>query len=275
MSLYHPQNIEELIQAAKIHLGEGVIQINTSEQQDVLAAKKAISMYTDYHYDATERVFISQEITAADMENNYINTAPNVHNVTRVLGVNKIPNLFGRGVGHGGGSNGTSYSTHAFGSSSGISGGGAVAAAQALTTYYLSEAHRTFFNSIIFPNIGIDWNAGSKRIRFLGNIRQVLGCSKSAVVYEARVVNENLQFDCEQPEGEGSCFYDNEWLIEYTAAQIQKMWGQNLSKFSNINIASGFDFNGEQILQGAQENIEKLEEQLFSRYTLPAMMIIG
>ena len=273
MSVFQPENIEEMIEKAKIQLGYGAIDINVTEAQELVAAQKAVQMFCDYHYDATERVFVSQEITDEDIANNYVETPKNVWNVIRILGSNRFPSIYGNNVGcYCKGTNSISSIGHynSMNDLKGIYGNN-----QALITYYLESAHRSYFNSIIYPNLPVDWNRGSKRIRFLGNIEQAISCNKNHLVYEAYIVNENLCFGCENPAGSGGCFWENEWLTEYTAARIQLIWGRNLTKFQGIQVGTGLEFNGDAILQSAKEDIERLEQELFDRYSLPAMMVIG
>ena len=55
---------------------------------------------------------------------------------------------------------------------------------------------------------------------------------------------------------------------------IKKQWGQNLSKFNEVQLLGGVTMNGEQIYTQAQEDITRLEEQI-QNMQYPDMIIKG
>lgn len=69
--------------------------------------------------------------------------------------------------------------------------------------------------------------------------------------------------------------WNNLWLKEYTTALFKKQWGQNLTKFNNVQLPGGVTLNGDKIFQDALVEIEKLEEKLRSTYELPPLDLIG
>jgi len=69
--------------------------------------------------------------------------------------------------------------------------------------------------------------------------------------------------------------WDDIFLKRYCTQLIKKQWGANLSKFQGIQMLGGVQMNGEQIYLQAQEEINKLEEQIQLAYELPPMHQIG
>ena len=65
------------------------------------------------------------------------------------------------------------------------------------------------------------------------------------------------------------------WLQNYATAKIKYQWGSNLTKFSNMSLPGGVQFNGEKILNDAQEEIQKMEQEMISSYSLPVSDMIG
>jgi hypothetical protein len=65
------------------------------------------------------------------------------------------------------------------------------------------------------------------------------------------------------------------WLIAYVTALIKKQWGQHLSKFSGMMLPGGLQFNGQEIQQEAQQEIEKLEYEMVHTYSMPVNDFIG
>lgn len=54
------------------------------------------------------------------------------------------------------------------------------------------------------------------------------------------------------------------WLQNYAAVLVREQWGLNLTKFNNMQLVGGVSFNGDQILQEARAEREKMEEEAIS-----------
>ena len=53
--------------------------------------------------------------------------------------------------------------------------------------------------------------------------------------------------------------YNDRWLKEYTTAQVKKVWGLNLKKYSGMQLPGGLNYNGQIIYDEAIGDIDKLE----------------
>ena len=69
--------------------------------------------------------------------------------------------------------------------------------------------------------------------------------------------------------------FDDIFLKKYTIQLIKKQWGTNLSKFQGVAMLGGVQMNGEQIYSQAQEELNKLEEQIQLSYELPPNYMMG
>ena len=69
--------------------------------------------------------------------------------------------------------------------------------------------------------------------------------------------------------------FDDIFLKKYLIQLIKKQWGTNLSKFQGVAMLGGVQMNGEQIYTQAQEEINKLEEQIQLSYELPPNYMMG
>lgn len=56
--------------------------------------------------------------------------------------------------------------------------------------------------------------------------------------------------------------WDDTWLKHYGTALFKKQWGQNLSKFSGIQLIGGVTLDGDKIYQQAMDEIQDLESGL-------------
>ena len=55
------------------------------------------------------------------------------------------------------------------------------------------------------------------------------------------------------------------WVKDYAAAKIKKQWGQNMTKFQNVQMPGGVTLNGEMIYNDAVQELKDLDEQLRNR----------
>ncbi|SVE64765.1 uncharacterized protein METZ01_LOCUS517619, partial [marine metagenome] len=67
-----PTSRATLISYCKRQLGDGVIALNVSTDQESDAIDNALQYYQDYHYDSIQRTYVSHQVTASDITNKYI-----------------------------------------------------------------------------------------------------------------------------------------------------------------------------------------------------------
>ena len=65
------------------------------------------------------------------------------------------------------------------------------------------------------------------------------------------------------------------WLQNYTTAKIKYQWGSNLTKFMGMQLPGGVQFNGEKILEDSKAEIEAMEKEMISSYSLPVADMVG
>jgi hypothetical protein len=63
--------------------------------------------------------------------------------------------------------------------------------------------------------------------------------------------------------------YNDRWLKEYATALIKRTWGNNMSKFDNIQLPGGVTLNGAKIYEDASAEIERLEREMEMNYGSP------
>ena len=56
---------------------------------------------------------------------------------------------------------------------------------------------------------------------------------------------------------------------------IKRQWGLNLKKFVGMQLPGGIQFNGEKILDDARQEIDKLEAEMITSYSLPVADMVG
>jgi|6_EtaG_2_1085325.scaffolds.fasta_scaffold09602_3 hypothetical protein len=69
--------------------------------------------------------------------------------------------------------------------------------------------------------------------------------------------------------------YNDLFLKKYTTALFKKQWGQNLIKYDGMQLPGGATLNGRQIYDDGHTELEKLEEEMQLRYSLPDNFYVG
>jgi hypothetical protein len=69
--------------------------------------------------------------------------------------------------------------------------------------------------------------------------------------------------------------YNDMFLKKYATSLIKRQWGENMKKFSGMQLPGGVMMNGQQIYDEAVAEITKLEDEMQSRYELPVDFLVG
>ena len=90
-------------------------------------------------------------------------------------------------------------------------------------------------------------------------------------------VGEYIIIECDQiiDPNTYSEVYNDMWLKRYTTALIKRQWGQNLSKYDGITLPGGLTYNGQAILDSANEEISLLHEEMDTKHGALLGMVIG
>ena len=69
--------------------------------------------------------------------------------------------------------------------------------------------------------------------------------------------------------------YDHRWIKKYATELARLQWGRNLMKYAGSMLPSGLQMNAEAIISEAKEELQKLDEELETKYQLPVDFFIG
>ena len=69
--------------------------------------------------------------------------------------------------------------------------------------------------------------------------------------------------------------WNDRFLKQYATAKIKYQWGSNLSKFAGIQMPGGVTLDGVRIMEEAQREIDKIEEEMQTYNVLPNEIMIG
>jgi hypothetical protein len=249
MSTSKPATREEFKQFCLRRLGAPLLEINVDDDQIEDCIEIAFQYYYDYHYDATEKVYLAHQVTAEDIENKYV-TIPDA-----VIGINNIFPI------------GNSYSTNNLFN----------------MRYQLALNDLFAFNYgpfapyyMAMQNVALaeELFVGKQSLRFNRHINRLyidMAWGEKTIVGEYFIIEGYQKINPDT----FTDVYNDRWLQRYCTAQIKKQWGENLKKFEGISMPGGVSFNGQKIWDEATEELATLEAEVINTYSLPVSDMIG
>jgi hypothetical protein len=98
--------------------------------------------------------------------------------------------------------------------------------------------------------------------------------SPTEIVIAASALSANVSANTMTKTGVSDVWNDR-FLKQYATAKIKYQWGSNLSKFAGVQMPGGVTLDGPRIMQEAQVEIDKIEEEMQSYNVLPSEMFMG
>lgn len=236
-------------------LGDGVIQVNISDDQAEDCIDDAMKMYYDFHYDGTELQYYKYVLTSTDITNKYITLPANITGATRIFPIGGIS---------GAGSSDILFNVQYHLIADQLYNLNMGAGPSSLVPYYMTMQHLTLIQELLVGQQPVRYNRNVNRLYIDMDWRKVLpGVFLMVEVYQIvdPVANPTM--------------WNDRWLQFYTRALMMEQWGTNLIKFPNIALPGGVNVNGSEILDRGLEKKKELEEELRNSYSAPPLDMIG
>lgn len=245
-----PTSRQSLKDFALRQLGAPVIDINVDDSQLEDRLDDALQFFYDFHTDGYEKVYLSHAVTADDKTNGYLDISNINDAVTQVvrifpLSVNTT-NIFD-----------LRYQL-ALNDFYGFRSG------QTMTQYTITQQHISLLQQLLDPEFQFDFTRSTMRLHVHTDWDNI--AVGDFIVFEAYAIIDPETF---------TKIYNERHLKKYVTALFKKQWGQNLSKFTGIQLPGGVEFNGNEIYSDALQEIEKLEEQMRETYEEPPNFCVG
>ena len=245
-----PNSRQTLIDYCLRNLGEPVLEINVSEEQIEDRIDEALQFYQEYHSDAISPVFHKHQVTAQDIQNEYIEIPDAITVVTRIFSLAEV------------------------GTSSGMFSAKYQIFLNDIFDLRFAGSIANYVQTMQYLNtLDMVFN-GEEQIRFnrhMGRLYIDTDWSTSVqegsyIIVEAyRIVDPNTF----------SKVYNDMFLKRYATALIKRNWGQNLSKFDGMQLPGGVQINAQRILEEANAEIIRIEEEMQLKYEYPPSFFIG
>ena len=230
-------------------LGKPVIEINVDDDQVDDRIDEALRYYWDYHFDGSEKIYYKHQVTEADIQNKFIYLPENVIGAVRVFAIAdpivRSDDLFNIRY---------QIALNDLYTLTSVS----------MVPYYMTMEHLSLVSELLVGQQPIRYNRHKNRVHIDMEWTKVnVG---EYLVIEAYEVLDPEVWDQ---------VWSDRWLQNYCTAKIKYQWGSNLTKFTGMNLPGGVQFNGEKILNDAQEELQKMEQEMISSYSLPVSDMIG
>lgn len=215
-------------------IGSPVIQINVSDEQVEDRIDEAIAFWRDYHYDGSQMVYLKHQLTQEDIDQGYIEVPQDLLGITRIFDLSSS-------ISTGTGFFNVQYQ-FVLNNIHDITG-------YNIQHYYMSLSHLQFLQEILVGRPLIRYNRHINRL-YLDVTKNVLNPGSYVIIEGYDIIDGETYSDV----------WQDRFLQNYASALIREQWGYNLTKFTNMQLVGGVQFNGEQILSDAKQDRKEMEE---------------
>lgn len=229
-------------------LGAPVIEINVEDDQVEDRIDEALKYYWDYHFDGTERVYYKHLITSTNKSDQYITLPENIIGAVRIFNIGDpmvSNNLFDIRY---------QIALNDLYSLTSVS----------MIPYFMAFQHIQLLEQLLVGQQPIRYNRHTDKLHVDMDWNKV-NVGNYLIVEAYQVLDPDTYTDA----------WSDRFLSRYATALIKKQWGTNLSKFTGMQLPGGVQFNGDKIYNDAVNEIEQMEKDMASSYSLPAYDMIG
>jgi hypothetical protein len=277
-----PASRQELIDYCLRRLGAPVLEINVDDDQIDDLVDDALQYFNERHFDGVERMYLKYQITQEDIDRgsakgknavgivtttgtsnvtgygsttfNFYETSNYIQVPDSIIGVEKIFKF----------------------DTSSISGG------------MFSIKYQLFLNDLYYFN-SVELLQYAMVKSYLEDIDFLLTTDKQVrfnkrqnrlyldIDWGAQSAGNFMVLDCYRilDPNTFTNVYNDSFLKRYLTALIKRQWGQNLIKFRGVKLPGGIEFNGREIYEDAERELDEISKRMSMDYELPPYDFIG
>lgn len=245
-----PSTRDEFKQYCLRKLGAPVIEINVDDDQVEDRIDECLRYYWDYHFDGSEKTYYKHAITEQDKINKYINMPDNIIGAISVFSIGdpmvRSDDLFNIRY---------QIALNDLYSLTSVS----------MVPYFMVMEHLALISEMLVGKTPIRYNRIKNRVYIDMDWNAQVKVGEYLLIEAYEVVDPDVY----------STVWAERWLQNYTTAKIKYQWGSNLTKFTGMQLPGGVQFNGQQILRDAQQEVEKMEAEMIGSFSLPVSHMVG
>ena len=277
-----PTTRQELKNYCYRQLGSPVLEINVDDDQADDLIDDAIQFFNERHYNGVEKMYLKHQLTQEDIDRGRANGTSGVGIVT----TSSSSNVSGVGT----------VTSNWYENSNFIPVPDSVIGVEkvfkfdssTISSGMFSIKYQLFLNDLYQFN-SVDLLQYAMVKTYLEDIDFLLTTDKQ-IRFNQRQDRLYLDIDWASEEAGQyivlecwraldptaySQIYNDPWLKKYLTALLKKQWGQNLIKFKGVRLPGGIEFNGREIYEDGQREIDTLLEKMTSEYEVPPLDMIG
>ena len=254
-------------------LGFGVIDINVSDDQTDDRIDEALQYFAQYHYDGIEKMYLKYQVTADDITRAASNTTTTATDTVD----SSVTASFGEGNGYIPMPSSVVSVLNIFPFDDQATNNMFDIRYQlrlndlydfsstSIIHYQMTMQQLDFLSHILVGEKPIRFNQHQNRLYIDMDWSNDITAGEYLIIECYRKIDPSTYTD----------IFDDIYLKRYATALIKRQWGANLSKFSGVAMLGGVTMNGETIYTQAQEELEKLEEQIQLSFETPIDYMVG
>jgi len=254
-------------------LGFGVIDINVSDDQADDRIDEALQYFAQYHYDGIEKMYLKYQVTADDITRAASNTTTTATDTVD----NSVTASFGEGNGYIPMPSSVVSVLNIFPFDDQATNNMFDIRYQlrlndlydfsstSIIHYQMTMQQLDFLSHILVGEKPVRFNQHQNRLYIDMDWSNDITAGEYLIIECYRKIDPATYTD----------IFDDIYLKRYATALIKRQWGANLSKFSGVAMLGGVTMNGETIYTQAQEELEKLEEQIQLSFETPIDYMVG
>jgi hypothetical protein len=243
-----PTTRQQFIQYCLRRLGHPVIEINVDPDQVEDRVDEALLYFADYHFDGSQDIYYKYQVTQQDIYNQYLTLPDNI-----IGAVDLFP--LGQGL----------NTNNLFNIRYQIALNDLYTLTSvSMVPYYMALQHIQFLEEMLVGKQPIRYNRHVNRL-YIDMDWSLVNVGDWIIVKCYQVVDPQ-----EFPK-----VWGDRWLQRYASTLIKQQWGQNLTKFTGMQLPGGVQFNGEKIYNDALAEREELEHEMINSYSLPITDMVG
>ncbi len=246
-----PNSRQTLIDYCLRSLGAPVIEINIDEDQIEDRVDEGLQFYQHYHADAIEKVFLKHQVTQADIDNGYIPIPELVTDVIKLMPL--------RAPGSSSGMFDIKYQMH-------LNDMFSLGYLGSLLEYSMAREYLSTLDMLIDSSDKfVSFDRHRDQLRIDMDWANEVNVDDYLVVEAYRILDPETYTDV----------YNDYYLKKYCTALLKRQWGANLIKFEGMVMPGGVTFNGRQLFDDANEELQKLEEEVRLNWEQPVDFYMG
>ena len=278
-----PTTRQELKDYCLRQLGAPVLEVNVDDDQVEDLMDDALQLFNERHFDGVERMYLKYKLTQDDIDRGTADPATGVGIVTTTA---SSTNVSGMGT----------ITSNWYENSNFLQVPDSVIGVEKIFKFdsstissgMFSVKNQLFLNDMYNFN-SIDLLQYSMVKTYLEDIDFLLTTDKQIrfnkrqdrlyldIDWASETAGSYIVLDCYRAldPNNFSGVYNDSFLKKYLTALIKRQWGQNLIKFRGVKLPGGIEFNGREIYDDGQRDLDDIKERMASEYELPPLDLIG